>query len=247
MVSPSPFGFVVSSSDLYAISGAIVVGYVLPTVLMSLPAPSVIGFEQKQMYMAIWQMFPLWVSLVQPVLAYAIRIIISQDGDKSPGKNPKSKSMGTLRGSYMGLLIIAGIGQIATATLIATSAFFPDLFSVEFIGVFNASKVFLPASISPFTKVPSIGSGALQFLQYDEAIGSLAMMIWSTVLFVNVYKNQGSRRIPGYLITQGAVAFILAGPLGYATACIWARDEMVAADLTAHVTGKVRGDVKKTS
>lgn len=247
MVSPTGLEFVVPPSTVLAIPAAMTICYVLPTVLMSLPAPSIIGFQQKQSYMAIWQMFPLWVSLAQEVFTYAIRIFIHNDVWKYHGKLPRSSIMGPLRMLYMGLLLIAGIGQIATATLMVTSAFFPDLFSVDFKGVFNASKVFLPAAISPSTKMSSIGSGAHMLLQYDEAVGSLAMMIWSTVLFVSNYRTGRSAQTPGHLAAKGAVAFVLAGPLGYAAACIWARDEMVEADLMTDDLRKGTVNVEKTN
>jgi len=155
--------------------------------------------------------------------------------------------MDALRILYIGLLIIAGIGQIATATMMATSTFFPDLYSTHFQGIFKASKVFLPATFSPAIKMPSIGSGAHMLLQYDEAIGSLAMMIWSTVLFVNVNKKTTAPQKIVHQITEAVTVFILTGPLGYATACIWARDEVVWADQMKPITGEESPDVKKTS
>lgn len=246
-VSPNPSGLSVSLPLLQAIPMALAIGYVLPAVLMSLPAPSIISFQRKQMYVAIWQMFPVWVSLVHEGLTRMLRTLIYRETSKQPSDLPHSMSMDALRILYIGLLIIAGIGQIATATMMATSTFFPDLFSINFQGIFKASKVFLPAAVSPAIKMPSIGSGAHMLLQYDEAIGSLAMIIWSTVLFVDVNKKTRAPQKAVYQIAQAVTVFILTGPLGYATACIWARDEVVWADQMEPIRGEESLDVKKTS
>ena len=193
---------------------------------MSLPAPSVISHEQKQTYIATWQMFPIWVSLVQVALPYMI---------PKPANTSSSKSLGlqelrTMRILYGGLLIVAGLGQAATAMLVATSSFFPDLFALEFKGAFNPSKVFLPAAVSPSIKMHSIGSGTHLLFQYDNLIGSGAMVLWSTALFMMVYRKCRSVQSEASLIVYGIMAMFLTGPLGYATACIWARDELLVSE-----------------
>lgn len=244
MVSPKDLGFLVSPSALRAIPVSMAVGYVLPTVLMSLPAPSLIDYQEKQMYMAIWQMFPLWVSLIQEGFAYAIKTFTPKPISGHHSESMRPDSMAPLRNLYMGLLMIAGIGQVATCTLIAASALFPVLLSVEFRDIFNASNVFRPAAISSSMKMPSIGSGAHMLLQYDEAIGSSAMMIWSTVLFVNVFKMGKSTQTLSDLIIKGTIVFVVTGPLGYATACVWARDEMVQTERSQSSPGENRPDAK---
>ena len=190
---------------------------------MSLPAPSVLSYEQKQTNIAIWQLFPIWVSMVQAVLPYVMSKPVKKLSTKSFG----SQELRTMRMLYVGLLIIAGFGQAATAALIATSTFFPDLFASEYKGTFNPSKIFLPTAVSPSTKMLSIGSGTHLLLQYDELIGSGAMVLWSTTLFLIFYRKCRSHRSEASLIVYGIIAMFLTGPLGYATACIWARDELL--------------------
>ena len=229
-LSTSPLVFSKNVSDLLvetdhvaAIFPALLIGFILPSILMSLPAPSVLSYEQKQTNIAIWQLFPIWVSMLQAVLPYVMSKSVKTSSTNSFG----SQELHTMRILYIGLLIIAGFGQAATATLIATSTFFPDLFASEFKGAFNPSRVFLPAAVSPSTKMLSIGSGTHLLLQYDELIGSGAMLLWSTTLFMIVYRKCRSHQSEASLIAHGIMAMVLTGPLGYATACIWARDELL--------------------
>lgn len=121
-------------------------------------------------------------------------------------------------------------------TLVATSKFFPGLFALEFVGVFNPSKVFLPAAVFPFAKMKSLGAGALLFLQYDPPIGSTSMALWSTVLFSNTYRDGATKRSLTLMVAGGITMMAMTGPLGYATACIRARDELIIAE--ADVSGK---------
>ena len=222
----------VNVPNLAGIAISMILGYILPTILMSLPAPSIIDYDLKQWLMTFWQFFPVLVSAVQGVVPY----LLPSSGEGNAESN--ANMLRSMRVLYAGLLTIAGIGQASTMTLILTSKFFPGLFAPEFVGVFNPSKVFLPAAVSPSTKMPSIGAGALLFLQYDHLIGSTSVALWSTVLFVNTYRNGATNQSVALMIVGGVIMMALTGPLGYATACVWARDKLIIAEAAADVDGK---------
>ena len=220
--------FLVDVPNLVGIAVSIILGYVLPTILMSLPAPSIIDHDLKQWLMTFWQFFPVWVSVVQGVVSYPLPRLGEASGA------PKTHMLRSMRILYAGLLATAGIGQVSTMTLVATSKFFPGLFAPEFVGVFSPSDVFLPTAISPSAKMPSIGAGALLLLQYDQIIGSTSMALWSTVLFINTYRNGATHQSIALMLVGGVILMALTGPLGYTTACIWARDELILADAGAN-------------
>ena len=222
--------FLVDVPNIMGIAIAMTLGFVLPTVLMSLPAPSIINHDLKQWLMTVWQFFPVWVSMVQGTVSYLLSKV------REPSGASTTHVLRSMRVLYAGLLTVAGIGQVSTMTLVATSKFFPGLFAPEFVGAFDFSSVFLPAAITPSTKMPSIGAGALLLFQYDQAIGSTSMVLWSTVLFINTYRNGAIRQNVASMIVGGIILMALTGPLGYAAACIWARDELIIAD--AELEGK---------
>ena len=219
--------------DLAGIAFAMVNFYLLLTILMSLPAPSVISHDLKQWLLAFWQFFPVWVSLVQGAVSY----LLSGLQEESSGASSISR-VRWMRPLYAGLLTGAGLGQAKTLTLMWTSSFLPGLFADDFVGVFDFSNVFLPAATSPYAKTPSIGAGGFLLLQYDYFIGSISMALWSTVLFANTYRNGTIDRSLAVMIAGGVVMLAVTGPLGYATAFAWARDELlVAADAEAEADG----------
>ncbi len=216
--------FMVDVPDLAGIAFSMILGYFLPSILMSLPAPSIIDHDLKQWLMTFWQFFPVWVSVVQGVVAYLLPRI------EEASAVPDFHMLRSMRVLYAGLLTAAGIGQVSTMSLMATSKFFPGLFAPEFVGVFNPSNVFLPAAIYPSTKMPSTGAGALLLFQYDNCIGSASMALWSTTLFVNTYRNGKTSQSKALIVLGGIMMMVLTGPLGYVTALIWARDELIIAE-----------------
>ena len=216
--------FLVDVPNLTGIAISIILGYVLPSILMLLPAPSIIDHDLKQWLMTFWQLFPVWVSLVQGVVPYLL------PGHGEASRAPATRTLRSMRVLYALLLTTAGIAQVSTLTLIATSKFFPGLFAPEFVGVFNPSNVFLPAAVSPSTKMPSIGRGALLLLQYDHFVGSTSMALWSTVLFINTYRKVAIKQSVALTVVGGTTLLTLTGPSGYVTACIWARDELINAN-----------------
>ena len=222
--------FTVSLPDLAGIAISMILGYMLPTILMSLPAPSIIDHDLKQWLMTFWQFFPVWVSVAHGMVTY----LLPRLGEANAV--PNTHKLRSMRVLYIGLLTTAGIGQISTMALMATSKFFSGLFAPEFAGVFNPSNVFVPAAVSPSTKMPSIGAGALLLFQYDQLVGSMSMCLWSTALFINTYRNGAIKQSMALLVVGGVTMMTLTGPLGFVTACIWARDEMIVAE--AEVDGK---------
>ncbi len=219
--------FIFDISELAGIPFSMLIGYIIPAVLLALPSPSVLTFDQKQAFVATWQVFPIWVGLLQQILPP----IMSRCGATSihPSRHGHAslRWISIARVVYTILLLFSGAIHISTVTLIASSGFFPGLFKLRH--TFDFSRVFMPASTSASTKMPSIGSGALQLLQYDFFVGSTAFAIWTSTLLLNTNRD-GSflwrclTQAFGFMLLTAVV-----GPFGYAIACIWSRDELIFA------------------
>ncbi|KAG6986460.1 hypothetical protein G7Y79_00082g100760 [Physcia stellaris] len=221
--------YMISVPDLAGIPIAMVFAYIYPTMVMSLPAPSVLSYDLKQYLVVFWQFFPFWVSLVQGIVAYLLPTGLGEEEEASKVRL-NIIMMRWMRPLYAGLLTAATLGQSKTLSLVWTSIFLPGLFASEFRGVFDFSKVFVPAATSPFTPMQSIGAGALLFLQYDYFVTSASMALWSTVLFVTTYRNGTTRRRLAVLFAGGLGVLVVSGPMGYATVLLWARDELIVAE-----------------
>lgn len=217
----------VEVSDILSIPIALIFGYALPTVLMSLPAPSFLDFATKQDLMAFWQFFPVWVSLLQLSAAFLIRFIGARMTADRKSDLEGKVSIKTLRSLYLLLIATAAVSQISTSSIVVISELFSSLFASQYAGTMTFSRVFIPQAITPSTKMSSISDGAFMLLQYDECIGSLSVALWAAVLLA---QSRNTRRMSENYVTSfiyGTIILALTGPLGFAVACVWARDELV--------------------
>ena len=218
-----------NTSKLASIPISISLGFILPGILMSLPAPSVQSFESKQTFLALWQTFPIWIEILQLVVSSLISQIDTRTRSAVPAEASNVHCLRILRFVYGFLLVTASTTQISALTVTATSMLFPALFAPGFRGIFNPSKVLVPLGVTPSAKMSSVGSGNLQLLQYDEMISSTAMVLWASTLLVSAYKSTKNKKFDRWaalFLGGGAVAF-LAGPMGCAIVLCWVRDELV--------------------
>ena len=224
--------YVVDVPKLFSIPISLVVGYALPAVLLSLPAPSILTYDQKQTFLALWQAFPIWFEVLQQVFSFVFAKVRDRTS-VSPAslQNPVRRTIETMRSVYMFVLAIAGVTRITTIMLSMTSKLFPAVFSQEFRGVLDPSNVFQDRSFFASDKMDSIGAGAFQFLQYDEIFGSVALIFWSLTLYLNMYLSTTTFDSWKALKVFSAftVSTALFGPCGCAVCFIWARDELVFA------------------
>ncbi|KAL8715780.1 MAG: hypothetical protein Q9220_000447 [cf. Caloplaca sp. 1 TL-2023] len=199
---------------------SITIGLILPSVLVALPAPTVLTYESKQVCMAIWQMFPLWVGLLQGMMP-----LISSYISGAPGpENGSERTIDHMRTIYAMLMTVAMVSRISTCTIAFSAILFPSLFAPRVAHLLTPMAVFVPRAATPSVKVPSIAAGAFQFLQYDEMVGESATVVWSAALCVS---GTGRKSFSGWMksIAIGILIASLAGPQGFAIAAVWARDE----------------------
>ncbi|KAL8670248.1 MAG: hypothetical protein Q9168_005200 [Polycauliona sp. 1 TL-2023] len=215
----------INSPQLQTIPYSVALGYILPAILLALPAPSVIGYDAKQLFMAVWQVFPLTVGFLQ-LAAPSVRswFIVKV----SANEKTDNRTVIPMRKIYALMLAIAVVGQVSSWTISISAVFFPRIFTSEMSGLLKPSSVFLPPAVTPAVKMPSIAAASSQLLQYDEIVGSAAMVLWSAALYINAMDR--TRRVGWVsLMMKGAAIGTLAGPLGLAVAAVWARDEMIFA------------------
>ncbi|KAL8728089.1 MAG: hypothetical protein Q9166_005614 [cf. Caloplaca sp. 2 TL-2023] len=216
--------FFADPTQFITVPYAVAIGLVLPTILLALPAPSIISHERKQLFMAIWQAFPLWTGMLQTVMSLLRQSVM----DHAANDMAKKDTVGSMRTVYAFMLIVAVVTRLSTWTILDLSVILPSIFDPKIVHLLNPSAVLRPASVAPSVKMPSIAAGSLQFLQYDEMIGAFAMVVWSSALYISAMERKG---LAGWaaLLVKGVLIEALAGPQGFAVAVVWARDEHIFA------------------
>ena len=239
--------------DLRILPLSVTLSYVIPSLLMILPAPMV-SFSTHQKLIAFWQPFPIWTVCIH----WALRKISQFVAGNLSTADLNKKKPTPLGASYLGsakhvyrFILAMCLATHLPALLISLipSTFIPERFGelAEFAkGSFSNS--FIPYFPLSNQKVPDLAAGSLTFLQWDFYIGSTALLLWAVLLYRNattekaivdpntslpIYREllSGSKDRGGMLwrklILKIGLWSLVSGPMGALTVLLWDRDTIV--------------------
>ncbi len=225
-------------AELRILPFSILLGLIVPSILMCLPAPNVVTFPQQQMLILIWQAFPLWVSLWQFILSIMSSAIGFETSSHRSAADRKAGVLRTLRPTYLFAFTFSSASHVATLTLSITSLLCPAVFASGYPSLFHPIQIFVPLSPFSTAKVSSIGEGSLSFLQYDLIIGSAASILWALVLNRNAHKETIGLEGWASLLAKTLGLTVFAGPGSAMVWLMWARDEHVLGDVEEKMSKK---------
>lgn len=207
-----------------AIPVVFILAYHVPSLSMLIPAPDVVTFDQKQLLIALWQPWPVYVSILLTIVSL---LFSGSTRDNSPFKLRKS-----LRAAYTFALTHSALNHVIAWTVSLLTLAKPEFFNEKYLHLLHPAQVFGP--YNPFTNgdltVKDIGHGVHIFLQWDFLIGTTAVLIWAvTVNAVARCKVEGKVGWLG-LLFKTATSVLLTGPVGAAVQLVWERDELVLDD-----------------
>lgn len=213
--------------DLQALPISVTLGYTLPIVLMSLPSPAIISFDTHQLFMSLWQIYPIPVALLQMSLAPLLTAIFPPRSKYHSAADRNSHLLLYLRGTYIFAFAFASITHVATLTLSVSSLLIPSIFQPTIVPFLHPQLVFLPPAPYTSTPVATMGDGLLNFFLYDEYIGFLATIIWAVTVNHNAHK--GTDTWAELLSLWGKIAglTLVTGPASAVVWLLWERDEQV--------------------
>lgn len=210
------------------------IGFIIPTILMSLPAPSILSVSSKITAILVWQAFPLWATVYTYIWSAGLWPKIDYPSEADALANQLS----ILRHVYKFALALSVPAHLATVTLsLSAGVFCPGIFTTFAQSELNPISAFIPPNPFSDTKAASIAQGSQWFLQYDYEITSVAFILWALASryakpVANANKNEsGSIGIGAALEVIGKVALL--GPYATALNLIWDRDEAVFAGAAA--------------
>jgi hypothetical protein len=190
----------------------------VPTVAMTLPAPSVIPVDLKQVAIAIWHPWPAYVSILTTVAYFTLSPFFS---------NNHRASMSSLRWVYAFAFANASLSHIVTLVVSLATVVVPVLFEDRFLDSLHPANVFsIPLPWSGLT-VDNVGDGVHVFLRWDYMIGSAGVLIWAISLYTVAHKQLLNYVSWPSLLVKIALLTVLVGPAGTAVELIWERDELV--------------------
>lgn len=237
----------VSTSNLLELSAlpqALILAYVIPAILMSVP---IFSNPVHQWFGGLWQGTPLFTMLLQKVLAAGLakqrrpRDIrngqnMFQSGSKqlptrrisqSPASLARGYEKDLLAKAYLFAFVWCVISQVIPLVLIAAVHLKPSAFPSRLHESWTIFNVFAPPPFWSTDMVESMATGMHNFFLYDQYVGSTAAIIWSSALYVN------SRETPMKAKSWAKLAFVIAalsistGPAGAVVWLMWERDRFV--------------------
>lgn len=187
---------------------SVTVGYTVPSILMALPSPIFISHDLHQVFIALWQLFAVWIGLCQLILP---RII-------SPS-NQSSNSREVLKGAYTFAMTLTLVINVATIALVGFSSSFPWGSQEPFFQ--KMLSVFVPIPLTEAVTPDTLGKGCLALLQYDVYFACAATLLWALSLYGVVNKKGFSFSS----VLKLLCASVVLGPGGTSLLVMWQRDE----------------------
>ena len=212
---------------------SIMTGYLLPATMMSMP---VFSPKVHQYLVASWQVFPVWIVILQYIFGKASWYFLSPQPLKSKPSHLHAVDLESLNRLYHFAFALATLTHCIALGLIASIQLFPGLIAASDGHAVTLKDVFLPSNIWTGAQVSDMVQGAHGFFQYDQYIGSIAAIIWAITLRYNVENKSMSATQWAQLAFEIVGYSTVAGPTGALVMLLWKRD-IQAMEGEVHVNG----------
>ena len=199
-----------SNLDCFSIVMSIIVGFVIPAALSTLPLSSSLTANDKLGYMAVWQVFPLWTGLIHQLLRILLPVFSSTGPFEAHSTTKANKMFYSLA-----LILAAGSRCLGKIT---------ELYMGSTGSIFQVSSMrFSPHP--PASKFKTLEEGIGSFLAWDETLGSLSAVIWA------FYELGSVATLPSFYQQVQyagilAMLYVIAGPAGVLVATRWITDNI---------------------
>lgn len=204
----------------FLVLGAVSIGYAVSAFPMALPSPSLLSFDTKQVALAIWNVFPIWVWVV----GAGLRLTLAPTWSKSPSKAPHM--MAALSSAYIPALVVSVWSHVAIVGVSLSTCLFPAPFRPEYLTALHPSALFVP----PLAVVAggTVGDGTRSFMLWDQLIGYVTV----TLAMLMRLRNAAPRALRGgtWCIVAAAtlLGYVVAGPGSTCLLISWYADILLS-------------------
>ncbi|KAK8220754.1 hypothetical protein IWZ01DRAFT_18490 [Phyllosticta capitalensis] len=217
--SALPVALSLPTPSIAALPPAVFLGLTVPSIAMALPSPALVSHEFHQTAVAVWQPFPLWISLAWYVMRPLFATRSTTERLSAPGK-----TYAALSRVHVFALFLAVSSHVCAMTLSLGTVLVPNAFAPHIVMAFDPIGVFLPRVTSPGALYP-MNEGVLRFLQWDEAVSCAAALVWAGAVYRGDTREKGS--FFAGLVGRMLLWTVVGGPAAAVVALVWARDESI--------------------
>lgn len=216
-LSPTFDDLSIEPNELEVIPWATAISFVLPTIGMTMPLLNVLSAEMNYLLIALWQPFPFYQSLFQPIL----RQISGKKGGREKASHAEyEQGLGKAYGFVLKLCAGAHLFVLGAAFLFQASDSLPD---VSLAQILKPTSLSLPptlAILSPPVSALDARAIVLGFLRWDIYCASAAFSIWAGYHTYQYEKQASLLNIAARIVFWTVVG----GPMAPAAVLLWDRD-----------------------
>ncbi|KAI9732729.1 MAG: hypothetical protein M1818_007463 [Claussenomyces sp. TS43310] len=208
--------------NLLVLPASFIMGFVIPSILCALPAPSVVSIRFKQTAFGIYQQWNLFIALPHFILAMILRWAAPSSCIVERKSLPK-----LYRRVYAFAFALAAMSYLPVMIITCTAAIWPALFSEDCVHLLQPSHVLVPTSPFSGLKAKDLAQGMFWLAQWDYFGGNFAQLIWAVVLYRKARTTIGLETLWVDTIKRALFYLLIGGPIGIAVGMIWERDELL--------------------
>lgn len=221
----------VAIPDIGVMPAAIVIGYVVPSIAMSVSLcwiPLPFAWNKLHQWLAgFWQGFPVWVTILRMCMAQSGRDGVRYSREPTSVAEADSLELKTLHRAYSFAYLCSAVAQLGTFTIIGLKSILP--FSQSVRNALTFRDVFVPPRVWSVEPMPNMAIGIQNFFQYDQYIGSMAAVVWSLALYYNSKEEGMTSKQWSDLAARAMVNAVIAGPAGVMLEVMRERDQYLLA------------------
>lgn len=215
--------------DLKLLPISTFISFVIPTLGLALPFLNILDKESNYTAIALWQPFPLYQSVVHPILRAIYggggRAKASAGFDTAQQKRALARAYRFVIGLTMGVhLLVAGV--------IVTSFALDTVPTTAPGGILAVTSLSRPPTLALLqSPVSALASGTIvsSFLRWDVYCTCASLAVWAGYQWNSVQKTTRLTAMVCKIVFWG----VLGGPLAPAAMLLWERDEVALSRLVS--------------
>lgn len=214
----------IAPQHLAAIPVSFVFGYIIPIILLALPAPKLVTWAFKHTVSGWYQQWNLFIAFFHYAYVY---IFAGSTRFDSQLRQSGSVLLPSLRIVYGLAFIMAQLPHWIVCVISFTAWLCPSMFNEKKVESLKPLNLLVPTLPYDRRKARNMPEGFLWLIQWDYVLGTLGTIVWSLVLHSNAREVYGVDDTWPTMFFRFLVYTIVGGPAALPVLILWERDEWV--------------------
>ena len=214
----------IATQHLAAIPPSFVLGYIVPIILLALPAPRTATHRFKHTMCGWYQQWSLFVAFFHYGYVY---LSANQRQSSSWPDQSAFPYLSSLRLVYGSAFMMALIPHWTVCVISFAAWLCPSIFNEKKVDSLWPANILVPTLPLTQRKARDMAQGFLWLIQWDYLLGTLGMIVWTLVLHSNAREVYGMDDSWSCMLLRLLAYTFVGGPAALPVMILWERDEWV--------------------